>query len=201
MLVAITVVTVTILFSFRPSLPNSPISFQLFASESGDQPAWGDGSDCKNVNGVQTCLTLPTIVIDFLNPPAVQTSQVLMVFDCNGSVYLSATLADMAWVPGSTSTVGGTGPQLSHCGTYTPPKAAWNRFAFFDQLDPGSTVLHPGDTLVVYAHTFSSFVDDDFHGAPVWCYTVQGACSVNFYYLGFPQGLAATLSLFGLYTP
>jgi len=198
LIVGIAVVAATILYAFRPPLAPAPLKLDFQAGLAQNEPVWGDGSDCKNVNGVQTCLTLPTIAIEFTDPPTVLTSEILMVFYCNGTVYLGATLAQMAWVPGSAGTVGGTGPQLQHCGTYKPPAAAWNRFAYFDQVVAGSPVLQPGDTLVVFAHTFTSFKDDDFHGAPEWCYTVQGACTIEFIYTGFPAGVVAELPLFGL---
>ena len=203
LLVAIPMVMVSVLYTFRPPLPNNPISLSYYVNGSGTEPAWGDGSDCKNVGGgggssTQTCLSLGVIQMIFTSPPSLPISSLLLVFYCNGTVYLSATFAEMAWVPGSTGTVGNTGPQLQHCGSYVPPKAAWNRFAFFDQVTPGAAALRPGDSLFVYSHTFTTFTDDDFHGAPLWCYYVPGACTVDIYYTGTPVSLAASLPLYGL---
>ena len=199
-LVAITMTLAATLYAFRPPLPAQPLWLSYQAVGGGSEPVWGDGSDCKNVNGVQTCLTLGVIKITFTNPPPVKTDQLLFLFYCNGTIYLAATLAEMAWVPGSSGTVGGMGPQLQHCGSYTPPAAAWNRLAFFYQIVPGSTTLRPGDSLYLFAHTFTAFKDDDFHGAPEWCYWIPGACTLQVVYTGYPASLAMSLPLYGLST-
>lgn len=199
LLVTITIILTATLYQLRIQTPQAVITLSYAVNTQGSEPTWGDGSDCKNVGTVQTCQTLPTINIIFPDPPAALISQILFTFYCNGSVYLQATLAQMAWVPGSTGTVGSTGPQLQNCGTFVPQKAAWNRFAFFEQEVPGSTALHPGDTLVVYAHTFTTFKDDDFHGAPLFCYDTPGACTLQFLYTGTPPSLAASIPLLGMY--
>jgi len=200
LLVAITVVAAAVLYAFRPPVPGDQLTLNFFATSGASEPTWGDGTDCKNVGTVQTCQTLPSINIVFPDPPAVALSNMQMVFLCNGTVYLSATLEDMVWVPGSTGVVGSSGPQLQKCGNgFVPPRASWNRFAFYDQADPGVAVMEPGDYLVIYAHTFTKFVDDDFHGAPLWCYQFQGDCTVEILYtVGIPT-IAMSLSLYGLY--
>jgi len=200
LLVAITVVAASVLYLFRPALPSSQLTINWYASSGGSEPTWGDGTDCKNVGGVQQCVTLPAIDINFPNPTPVSLNDIQMVFLCNGTVYLSATLADIVWVPGSTGTVGMSGPQLQKCGAgFVPPRASWNRFAFYEQVTPGATVMQPGDILVVYAHTFTKFVDDDFHGAPLWCYAYQGACLIELLYTVGVPSIAAEIPLYGLY--
>lgn len=197
LIVVITIIAMATLYAFRPPLPNAPLTLSYFVGTAGTEPTWGDGTDCKVVGGVETCQILPAINIIFPNPPQVFVSDLTLVFFCNQSVYLDATFQDMEFVPGSTVAVSG-GPQLQHCGTYTPPRASWNRFAFFDQVVPGSVFLRPGDTLVFYAHTFTNFTDEDFHGAPEWCYSVPNACSIDIFYTGTPTSLAASIPLEGL---
>lgn len=198
-LVGITVVAAAILYAFRPPYPTSTLSLTVYTSAAGSEPAWGDLSDCQDVNGVQTCQTLPVIDVIFVNPPPVLLTNLEMVFFCNGSVYLAATLAQIEWIPGNASSPT-SGPTLGTCAAFTPPRAYWNRFAFFDQITPGVTVMQPGDILVFYAHTFTTFKDDDFHGAPLWCYSTPGACYLDIFYTGTPPSLAVEISLFGLYS-
>jgi flagellin-like protein len=196
LLVGITVAAAAILYSFRPALPSAPLLLDTYVSTIANEPAYGDGSECRDVNGVQTCTSLPAIGIVLVDPPPIVLTDLQFIFLCNGTVYISSSLSAMEWVPGSTGTVG-TGPQVSHCGSFTPPKTMWNRVAFFEQVSPGDPVLHPGDMLVFYAHTFLTFKDDDFHGAPEFCYSVPNACTIQLYYTGVPTSIAFQLDLYG----
>ncbi len=213
-LVAMTVAVGAILYLLRPPLPPVPstIDYQVITGSSIE--AWGDGSDCKTVNSTQSCLPLPAIqiVLTDHSPQTIFLSTLTFYLMCNGTVYLQASLPAMEVVPGSTASIPSTAPQLGYCGSYVPPKAAFNRLAFFDQLAPGSTTLQAGDTLVLYAHTFEPpncpsptykngvlvSCDDDFHGAPPWCYSVPNACQVIVYYTGPPSVDAVTIPLYGL---
>ena len=214
-LVAITVVAATLLFELRPALPPVPVRISYIANTGGTQPTWGDGSDCSVVNGVESCWTLPVIEITITqeDPAAILISSLTFALVCNGTSYLSAPLGSLEWVPTVTGEPPAKAPLLSHCGTYTPPKAAFNRLVFFYQLTPGSDVLHSGDTIVIFAHSFEppncpnpkyakngSLIacDDDFHGAPPWCYTTAGACSVEIFYTGQNTYLAMDIPLEGL---
>lgn len=217
-LVAITVVAGIALWTFRPTLPSQPVTLTYLARDGGGEPTWGDGSDCKNVmdptthQTTQTCLVLPTIdvILTGASLSYLPLSELTFIFECNGTQYLTAPLTTMEWVPGTAATVGGNAPQLGHCGSYVPPAAAWNRLAFFEQVTAGDAAWEAGDHIVLYAHTFeppncpspgpNGKCDDDFHGAPEWCYTVTGACSLLLVYNGQPPGLALRLSLYGLST-
>lgn len=196
LLVGITVVLAAILFTFRPSLPSATMRLDTYASTLANEPAWGDGSECKDVSGVQTCTSLPAIGIVFVDPPPLILTDLQFFFLCNGTVYISSTFAAMEWVPGTTGTVT-TGPQVSNCGSFTPPKTMWNRIAFFEQVTPGALVLLPGDELIFYAHTFLTFKDDDFHGAPEFCYSVPNSCTIQVYYTAGPSTLVFQLDLYG----
>lgn len=201
LLLTITVIFAAVLAAFRPPLPSAWFSLGWEASGVGSEGTWGDGTDCTEVNGVQSCLVLPAIDIVFPNPPAgVEVSQLELFFLCNNTVYLNATFAQLEWVPGSTGTVTG-GPQLGECGSgFVPPRASWNRLVFFQQINPGYAFLEAEDTLVLYAHTFTTWTDEDFHGAPLWCYTIPGACEILIYYIGSsPPPLVAAIPLLGMY--
>ncbi len=203
LLVAITVTLVAVLVAFlRPPPLGKPSALYYTVQGGLTEPAWGDGSDCSNVNGAQQCLSLPAfeLILTMQAPSGMPLSFLTLYFFCNSTVYLKASLAAMEWVPGTSATPGGNAPQLGHCGSYVPPAAAFNRLAFFQQLNPGSTNLIDGDVLVVYAHTFTSFKDDDFHGAPPWCYTVANACLIELVYTGQPSTTVIQVPLFGIST-
>jgi flagellin-like protein len=198
LLVAITVVSATVLYEFRPAMSNPPLSLDAYVSTIANEPAWGDGSECHDVNGVQTCTSLPAIGITFVDPTPVPLTELQFVFLCNDTVYISSSFVNIEWVPGTEATVGsGSGPQISHCGSFTPPLTMWNRVAFFEQLTPGNALIQPGDMLVFYAHTFLTFKDDDFHGAPEFCYSVPGACTLDVFFTGGQTSLVFSLDLYG----
>ena len=200
LLLGMTVTAGALLFAFRPDLPQSPSSLYFSTYQGPGEPAWGDGSDCSNVNGVQQCKVLPSldIILTASNPSSLLVSSLQIYFFCNGTIYLSATLNKVAWVPGSTGTVGTTGaPQLGKCGTYVPPKAGFNRLLYFHQLTAASAHMENGDTIVLYSATFVGG-DDDFHGAPVWCFSTPGACTIDIVYGGPPQAALAQIPLYGL---
>ncbi len=202
-LVGITVVLAGVLVAFRPVYPSQWISISYLANVVGSAPVWGDGTDCKDVNGVETCPDLPVIYITVtgVSPSSLSITNLVFVLWCNGTVYLEATLSAMAELPGTgENTPGPDAPQLQHCGTYTPPAAAFNRLGYFTQIVPGSPYLRPGDTIVLFTRTFTSFVDEDFHGVPSTCWTVPNACTVVLYYTGPTTQLALDLPLYGLAT-
>ncbi len=218
-MVGLVVAAGTVLWTFRPQLPVQPSSISYQAVKGPGEPAWGDGSDCSTVNGTQSCFVLPSIdfILTSSSPTSIALSRLTFYLFCNGSVYLSAPLSLMAWVPGSTKTLGAGSsvPQLGTCGTYVPPAAAWNRLAYYHQLVPGSTTVVNGDYLVLYSHTFWPpgscpaptyknkvlvSCDDDFHGAPEWCYTVLGACTIDLVYAGPPQAAVVQIPLYALST-
>jgi len=198
-----TVVLTGVLASFLRLPPLAKPSALFYVIQGGvTEPAWGDGSDCQNVNGAQHCLTLPAfeLILTSQSPVGISLSSLTFYLLCNGTVYLQAPLAAMEWVPGSTGILGGGVPQLGHCGSYVPPAAAFNRLAFFQQLSPGDPTLVSGDSIVIYTHTFTAFNDDDFHGAPAWCYTVANACLIELVYNGQPSAAVLQVPLLGIST-
>lgn len=212
-IIGMTIAAGSILFAFRPPVPPQPASMQYFAIGGQSEQTWGDGSDCKNVNGEQSCLSIGAIdiVLTQWSPSALPIKSVTFYLLCNGTVYLSATLRDMAWIPGSTGTIGGNAPQLGKCGKFVPPAAAFNRLAFFEQLDPNSTLLVHGDQIVLfepfeppncpspkYQGTVLVACDDDFHGAPGWCFSIADACTIDLVYSGPPSAVVTQIPLYGL---
>jgi flagellin-like protein len=164
-LLGMTIVAGTLLWSFRVPLPASSVTIWYETLGSATMQPYEDGSDCKTAgmgaNATETCDTLPAIdiVVTSSQPAGLSLSSLQLYFMCEGTVYLSGSLASMEIVPGSTGTIGGgpgTGvPQLGTCGSYVPPSAAFNRFMYFQQLTPGDNYLEPGDQFIISAQGFS----------------------------------------------
>jgi flagellin-like protein len=99
---------------------------------------------------------------------------------------------------------------------------AYNRLCIFDPIDANqTTILANGDTFILYVHKGGYPLDyqddandcankvkslpcldgDDYHGAPPWCFTTQGACTIYLTYTGTPSALLATIPVFSLAPP
>jgi hypothetical protein len=102
----------------------------------------------------------------------------------------------------------------------------YNRLGMFVPLTQGSTVLNSGDTFILYLHNggwpitflcvaaavglYASWdcpsgdaavpqLDyDDYHGAPPWCFTTEGACTIDLTYTGSPATLLAQVPVMSL---
>ncbi|HEV2317235.1 MAG TPA: archaellin/type IV pilin N-terminal domain-containing protein [Thermoplasmata archaeon] len=165
LLVGLTIVAGTVLWGFRVQFPSTPVQIWYETESPVPSEAYADGSDCHNVgsgaNATQVCdgLTAIEIVVTSFQPSYLALSSLQLYFSCDGSTYLSGTLAAMEWNPGSTGTIGGgpgSGvPSLGTCGSYVPPRAAFNRFMFFQAIDPGATGLQAGDRFVIFAEGFT----------------------------------------------
>lgn len=190
LLVGISITAGLLLWTFQPKVGSTTPSFTYQAIGSVPEPVWGDGSDCTGTP--QICASLPSsfIVVTSHYPSVIALTQLTFTFICNGTVYLTSTLANMEWVPGTSGSPSGSAPQLGSCGSYTPPHAAFNRFAFFDQATPGAISLENGDSIVVFDRTFlpqpgltclttGGSCDDDFHGIPPWCVTTVSSCTMT----------------------
>ncbi len=210
LLVAITVVTAGIIYAIRipqPSIPTQ-INYTLLG---GSGQVYGGGDDCvtNSSTNTQTCLSMPafTVVFTATSPAALALSSLQLVMLCNGTVYLSATLQAMEWIPGSPGVPSASAPQLGSCGTFVPPKGPFLLLGYFQQLTPGSQVLRPGDQLVVFMNpggTCSSGFppstppwncDTDYHGIPSWCFQNPGNCPIVLRYTG-GGGVSGTLTSF-----
>lgn len=164
-LVGMTIAAGTILWTFRIQLPSVPVQIWYQAISPFPTQAYADGSDCKNVGSgataTQICqpLNAVDIVVTHFQPSSMPLASLQLYFLCQGSVYLSGSVASLEWVPGSQGTIGGgpgSGvPSLGTCGNYTPPSAAFNRFMLFVQATPGDPDLEPGDQFEIFAQGFS----------------------------------------------
>ncbi|HEV2167178.1 MAG TPA: archaellin/type IV pilin N-terminal domain-containing protein [Thermoplasmata archaeon] len=164
LLVGITIIAGISLWTLRFRFPTSNPQISFYVSGSGVMETFGDGSDCKTVgsgpSATQTCEVLPAIdvVVTSFSPSTLPVAKLQLYFHCEGTIYLTGTLASMEWVPGSTGTVGGPGngvPGLGTCGSYTPPQAGFNRFMYYQQVTPGDANLEAGDQFVISAQSFS----------------------------------------------
>jgi len=116
------------------------------------------------------------------------------------TLLVDGILSNMEWVPGGSQNLSAGAPTLGTCATYNPEGSGansvyYNRLGFFDPLNTAVTVLTPGMTVVIYIHTPDSIFEapnplepqstwnqpdaDDYHGAPLWCFTVPGSCSIE----------------------
>jgi flagellin-like protein len=99
---------------------------------------------------------------------------------------------------------------------------AYNRLMIFDPISANETeLLENGDTLILYIHKGGYPLDyedssgdcaghvagypcldgDDYHGAPPWCFTTEGACTIYLTYTGSPSTLLATIPVYSLAPP
>jgi hypothetical protein len=123
---------------------------------------------------------------------------------CNGTSLVNGTLAAMEVVPGTGASPSSNSPKLGHCGTWSPSSYGttatyFNRLMYFQQVTTGLKILENGDQLVVYVHaadfkdTSKNYPDDDYHGAPPWCFASASSCSIVITYTANPPALVATI--------
>ena len=168
--------------------------------------AWWD--DCEyGDNGTYNLMDAARIVITGVSQP-IPLSQITFQFVCTNTTptyqqtYLvQGILGDMEWVPGGSQNLSANAPYLGVCASYDPSannganSVYYNRLGFFDPLNTNVQVLTPGMSIVIYIHTPNSIYEapnplepqsawnvadaDDYHGAPLWCFTVPGSCTVQ----------------------
>ena len=143
---------------------------------------------------------------------------------------LTGTLANMTWIPGVSGGSSGTAPvgapTLGYCATLKiggygggSVSTAYNRLCIFEPLNSTqTTLLENGDTFLLYIHKGGYPLDysrdcepgysgtpcfdgDDYHGAPPWCFTTYGACTIYLSYIGYPSTLLATIPVYSLAPP
>jgi flagellin-like protein len=148
----------------------------------------------------------------------------------NETILLSGTLANMTWIPGVSGGSSGTAPvgapTLGWCASLKiggygggAVSTAYNRLCIFAPISANqTTLLANGDTFILYIHKGGYPLDysgdcakgssgtgcldgDDYHGAPPWCFTTQGACTIYLSYIGNPSTLLATIPVFSLAPP
>ena len=214
LLVAVTVILVGVLATFRFNLPTQTPHVWYTASGNESEEAWGDPTDCTNTTIHAACDPLPAVFVSMtqFTPSYISLSQLTLVFICNGTELMNGSLHALEIVPGSGSNPGAGAPVLKNCGTWNwgsgfgTSGTFFNRLLYYQQKTPGIPGIQIGDILVVYSHPKLSFSDrsghnpdDDFHGAPLWCFTVPNACTLYLDYTsGSQTSLVFSLSLFQL---
>lgn len=214
LLVGVTVALVGVIYLLiKPPPLGQPTQLDYVIQSGVTEQTWGDPTDCTNTGLNAVCDTIPASFIIFTGhiPQYLQVSKLKVIIWCNGTQLLNGTFQSIEIVPGSGANPNASSPKLGHCGSWYPPSTGnqatfFNRLAYFQQLQHGFVYLEGGDQIVVYAHPPSDFTDrsghgpdDDFHGAPLWCYNVPNACSVEVIDTGAGGGVSlATISLYGL---
>ncbi len=165
-------------------------------------------ADCEDGNvGIYNNMNVSAIEIVDVSA-AIPLKYVQFQFICTNTTpkyvqttLVSGPLAYMEWVPGSSQALNAsTAPLLGKCATYQAGGSGansvyYNRLGYFDPVDYNNHDLGPAQTLYIYVHTPNSVLEapnpiepmstwnisdgDDYHGAPPWCFTVQGACQIN----------------------
>ncbi len=121
----------------------------------------------------------------------------------HATTFLSGSLKSISWFPGTSVSIPSTAPHLNSCATFNASKlgesgttAFFNRLAFYQPLSPTANLIESGDAIILYLHvTPRSILEapnpldpssswfqpdtDDFHGAPAWCFTSPGACTLD----------------------
>ncbi len=210
LLTAITIACGVVLWSLRIHTPTVGVQIDYVAEGDQTEPAWGDPTDCSNDTIYASCDGLPAFFIVFTAHSPQNIPLVDLDFEmlCNHTSLLNGTFAAMEVIPGTGANPGTGAPALGQCGTWHPSKSGttatyFNRLAYFEQIVPGTTVLHDGDIFVVYEHPLANFCDrngncpdDDYHGAPPWCFTSQSAdCEIQIAYTGNPATIVAVIPI------
>jgi flagellin-like protein len=244
LLLAITIVAGTILWSFHIYTPAAPPQITFLIRSGGSDPVWGDGTDCEKGTGstgpgcgsnpVYSFMNTTQIIIASHSPADISLSDIIVTFVCNNgssggptTVLLTGTLANMTWIPGQTGSSGSApagSPLLGYCATLKiggyggSDDTAYNRLCLFIPINSTQTsLLENGDTFLLYIHAGGFPLDysgdcstgsntpcldgDDYHGAPPWCFTTEGACTLDLSYVGNPSELLASIPVYSLAPP
>jgi len=227
LLVAMTVILASVLFAFKPPVPQAVSSVYYTIQTGTTAPTWGDTTDCANIKDPASCAQQPAVDIVFTtqSPGTMPVADLEFVFICNGTVYFDSTLPNMLYIPTTNhaanfNCVSPGGNCLQTCGSYDPAKVfgysiPFSRLGFFWQLTPGATYLSDGDSIVMYVHSTTAPHDvgstkpdtDDYHGMPAWCFAVPpnpnppSNCEIKLLYLGQPQSTVVDIPVSELAAP
>lgn len=169
--------------------------------------AWTN--DCQNANnGTYNQMNVTEIVFTQISQ-VVPLVNIQFNFLCHNETpapmttfLVRGSLAAMSWFPGSSQSLSLNAPKLGSCGTFNASGFGggvngvyYNRLGFFKPLATNENLLLPGSSFVLYIHTYNSVREapsplegqlswykndiDDFHGAPTWCFTTPGACTID----------------------
>jgi hypothetical protein len=212
LMLGLTIATGALLWSLKINTPPAPTSLNYIGIGDQTEPAWGDPTDCTNTTIHAACNGLPAVfvVVTGHQPDNIPVNLLLLDFRCNGTSLLNGTLKALEVVPGTGANPGVGSPKLGACGAWHPnPKGTsasyFNRLMYFQQIQVGATTLINGDQLTLYVQPPGNFCDrtghcpdDDYHGAPPWCFQAYGACTIYISYLANPQTIVATIPVYNL---
>ena len=159
----------------------------------------------KGSTGVYAMMNVSLISITKVSQP-IPLAAVQFAFVCHNdtptpvtTTMVSGSLAAMSWFPGSSQAISPNAPTIGLCATFNASgsganSAYYNRLGFYDPVTEGATLLAPGDAFNLYILTPDSDYEspnpyepvskwnhpdeDDFHGAPKWCFDAPGACTI-----------------------
>ncbi len=195
--------------------PQSPAS-----SWSGAEWAAYDYYCVQHQIGNFSLMNASSVTITSVTPSTIDLALVDVYFICdntsrggNETVLVGGSLAAMTWFPGSSTAPAPNAPHLGWCSSFDANGfgggafgTLYNRLCIFTPLSATSQALEAGDTFILYVHTPGAVYDpgangpdrDDFHGAPAWCFTVPGACSLKFFYHSNPPVELADISIYSI---
>lgn len=231
LILAITIVVFTILFSFRFYTPPAPPSVTFLIHSGGSNPVWGDPTDEQA--GSYALMNTTEIIVASASPINIPLSQVEFTFICNNessggneTVLVHGTLQDMTWFPGLSGNPPANAPTLGWCASFHAGGygggafgTAYNRLGLFVPISALNITLQAGDTFILYIHNGGYPLDydgggdcinggaapcldgDDYHGAPPWCFTNPGACTIYLTYTGIPSTILAEIPVYSLAPP
>jgi len=213
LLTGITVAAGVVLWTFRIQTPTAGVQVEYVAEGDQTEPAWGDPTDCTNTSIYAACDGLPAFFIIFTahSPTNILLTSLTFEIRCNHTSLLNGSFNSMEVIPGTGANPGSGAPALGKCGSWHPSASGttatyFNRLAYFQQIVPGTKTLHDGDIFVVYEHPLANFCDrnhhcpdDDYHGAPPWCFTSPAAdCTIYITYTSSPASLVASIPILSI---
>lgn len=234
LMLAMTMVVFTILFSFHFYTPPASPQVTFVIRSGGSNPVWGDGTDTPPGGGY-SLLNTTAIIVASASPINIPLDEIQFTFLCNNassggneSILVQGTLASMTWYPGQSGTAPADAPKLGWCASFHAGGygggafgTAYNRLGVFVPISDANVTLQAGDTFLLYIHNGGYPLDygggagdciggvakvpcldgDDYHGAPPWCFTDPGACTIILTYLGSPTTQLVSIPVYSLAPP
>ncbi len=196
LLVSLTVVLISLVYVLVvvPVSPPPPY-IGVSVTYSPHQTYYGDANLCPPTTGACPSLPAVTFTLTQVVSPAPSYSLVDLLFHCNGTAYLDTGLTAALFDP-SVPPPTPVAPTVGNCGTFSPglPPPVFNELLYYQPLHPGAGRLAPGDQIVVYLHAALP-PSTSYAGAPPWCLTVPGACTLELLYTGSAGAVLLNLAL------
>jgi hypothetical protein len=225
LILLMTIVIFSILFAFKFYTPPAPPVVNFLIHSGGSNPVWGDPTDVPPSGGY-SLMNTSQIIVTSASPINIPLSSIQFTFICNNestggpeTILVTGSLAAMTWFPGASGSPPANAPSLGYCATFHAGGfgggafgTLYNRLGIFVPIAPGVTVLAVGDTFILYIHQGCYPLDyaggghgvcdnDDYHGAPPWCFTNPGACTIDLTYEGSPSTLLVSIPVYSMAPP